>query len=156
MSAIAWSLSKTKYSLLQRITLCFMFECVCVCVWHMLLAAAAGGWGDVIYSGLVLQQGHIPEHHTNLVQNSHFKQWIFVGVRELTASSYILYDYTTCGPEGTIGCMRVCVYIYIYIHTQYICAHLYTAYLYFYTVFIYLWCNKYVRDFLYILFGLFW
>ena len=66
-------------------------------------------------AGLVLQQGHIhEEHHTNLVQNSHFKQRIFVGVRGLTTSSYTLYDYTTSGPEGTIRCMRV--YIYIYMH----------------------------------------
>jgi hypothetical protein len=41
----------------------------------MLLAAAAGGGGDVIYAAFVLQQGYIPEeHHTNSVQNSHFKQ----------------------------------------------------------------------------------
>jgi len=33
----------------------------------MLLAAAAGGEGDVILAGLVLQQGYIPgENHTNL------------------------------------------------------------------------------------------
>jgi len=30
MSAVARSLSKTKYSLLQRMTLCFIFVCVCV------------------------------------------------------------------------------------------------------------------------------
>jgi len=46
---------------------------MCVCVCYMLLEASAAG-GDVIYADLVLQQGYIPgEHHTNLVQNSHFK-----------------------------------------------------------------------------------
>jgi len=43
----------------------------------LLVAAAAGGGGSVIQGGLVLQQGYIPaEHHTNLTQNSHFKQCI--------------------------------------------------------------------------------
>ena len=79
-------------------------------------------------AGLVLQQGHIPEeHHTNLVQISNFKKRILVWVRGLTASSYIFCDYTTCGPEGTIGCM----YVYIY-------AHLFTVYIYFYTVYLFI------------------
>ena len=63
--------------------------CVCVCV-----CVSAGGVGDVIQAGLVLQQDYIPgKHHTNLTQNSHFKQCFFVGVRGFTTSSYILYDY---------------------------------------------------------------
>ena len=80
-------------------------------------------------AGLVLQQGHIPEeHHTNLVQNSHFKQRIFVGVRGLTTSSYTLYDYTTSGPEGTIRCMRVYIYIYI-------CTIVYSIHIFLYSIF---------------------
>ena len=99
-------------------TLWFIFVCVC----RMLLAAAGGG--DVIQAGLVLQLGHIPEeHHTNFLQNSLFKQRIFVWVRGLTTSSYILYDYTTSGPEGTKGRMGVCEYTHICVQYTYISMH---------------------------------
>jgi len=91
--------------------------CVCVCVCRMVLAAAAaGGRGDVILAGLVLRQGYILEHHTNLTQNSHFKQCILWWLGDL--QPHPIYCITV--PLVDMKC-RVCVcviYTFIYrIHT---------------------------------------
>jgi len=89
-----------------------LYVCVCVC--------------------LVLQLGHFPEeHHTSLVQNSHFKQQNFIGVRGLKTLSYILDDNTTSGREDTIGHMCVCMYMYIY-------TIVYSIHTFLYSIFIYL------------------
>ena len=43
--------------------------------------------------GLVLCQGHVlKKHHTNQTQNSHLKQCVYWGVRQLTASTCKGYD----------------------------------------------------------------
>jgi hypothetical protein len=51
-------------------------------------------------AGLILWQGYISgKHCATQTQNSHLKLY-FQGVRGLTASSCIVYDYTTSGHRG--------------------------------------------------------
>ena len=77
------------------------------------------GTGDVMYAGLVLQQGYFPgEHPTHWTQNSHFKLH-FLGVSGLTASSYILHYYTPVGHKGIIEYIFN-VYIYIHFNSVYL------------------------------------
>jgi hypothetical protein len=50
-----------------------------------------------VQAGLVLHQGYVPEKcRINRTQNSHLKQYC-QGVRELTTSSYTVFNYTTKG-----------------------------------------------------------
>jgi len=83
----------------------------------MLLAAEAG---DIIQAGLVLQQGYIPgEHHTNLTQNSHFKQCILWWLGDL--QPHPIYCMTIPLVEMMyIVCVCVCVRVCnIYVYIQY-------------------------------------
>jgi hypothetical protein len=83
MGHIAESFRKKKYSLLLRITFCFV--CVCrkllaaVVVAVAAAAAAAGGCGrrgDVYRHLLFYSRVIFPENVTQIEHNSHFKQCI--------------------------------------------------------------------------------
>ena len=93
---------------------------MCVCV-------SAGGVGDVIQAGLVLQQDYIPgEHHTNLTQNSHFKQCFLWELGDL--QPHPIYCMTV--PLVDINC-KVCVCVCV------LYTFLYSIHTFLYSIFIY-------------------
>ena len=75
----------------------------------------------------VLNKSRANQNCTNWKQNSHLKKSVFPGVRGLTTSSDIVYEYTTSGPVEYIYLLFIlntyismqCTYIskqYTYLH----------------------------------------